>query len=89
MESNVRLLRLRGVSVDVHGSWVFVAALVVWFLATALFLSTYPGLAGSSYVVRAAVAGPPFFVQILLHELGHTMQAPRERMSSRRQLTLP
>ena len=81
--SSLRVGRIGGVPVGVHWTWVFVAALVVWSLASSLFPATYPGLAGSTYLVMALVAGGLLFASILLHELGHTLRALREGMRIR------
>jgi Zn-dependent protease len=81
--SSLRLGRIRGVPVGIHWTWVLVAALVVWSLAGSLFPATYPGLAGSTYLLMALAAGMLFFASILLHELGHTLVALRQRMRIR------
>jgi hypothetical protein len=41
MESTFTLVRVRGIPIGVHWSWLFVFAIVVWSLATALFPATY------------------------------------------------
>ncbi len=78
MESTFTLLRVRGIPIGVHWSWLFVFAIVVWSLATALFPTTYPGLEGSTYLVMALLAAAVFFASVLLHELGHALRGVRE-----------
>ncbi len=78
MESTFTLLRVRGIPIGVHWSWLLVFAIVVWSLATALFPVTYPGLDGSTYLVMAAVSAAVFFGSVLLHELGHALCGIRE-----------
>lgn len=78
MESTFTLLRVRGIPIGVHWSWLFVFVIVVWSLATSLFPSTYPGLDGSTYVAMAAVSAVAFFGSVLLHELGHALRGVRE-----------
>jgi Zn-dependent protease len=78
MESSVRLGRIAGIEIGVNWTWVFVFALVVWSLATAVFPDRNPGLSDGDYWAMAAVAAALFFVSILLHELGHAVQARRE-----------
>src|SRR5918996_2892676 len=80
MESSFTVLRIRGIPIGAHWSWLFVFGLVVWSLATSLFPATYPGLSDGTYLVMGAVAGVLFFVSILLHELGHAFTAMREGM---------
>ncbi|MDQ3896568.1 MAG: site-2 protease family protein, partial [Actinomycetota bacterium] len=78
MESTFKLLRVRGIQIGVHWSWLFVFAIVVWSLARALFPATYPNLEGSTYVAMAVAAAVIFFASVLLHELGHALRAVRE-----------
>ncbi len=78
MESSVTLLRVRGIPVGVHWSWLFIFALVVWSLATALFPATYPGLDGSSYLAMGLVSAGLFFASVIVHEIGHAFRALKE-----------
>jgi PDZ domain-containing secreted protein/Zn-dependent protease/predicted transcriptional regulator len=78
MESTFTLLRVRGIPIGVHWSWLLVFAIVVWSLATSLFPATYPNLEGSTYVAMAVVAASVFFASVLLHELGHALRGVRE-----------
>jgi PDZ domain-containing secreted protein/Zn-dependent protease/CBS domain-containing protein len=80
MESSFTFLKLRGIPVGAHWSWVLVFGLVVWSLGTSLFPSTYPGLGTTTYLVMGGVAGVLFFLSILLHELGHAFRALEEGM---------
>ena len=78
MESSVTFLRVRGIAIGAHWSWLFVFALVVWSLGTALFPATYPGLDGGTYLTMALVAAALFFTSVILHELGHAFRALSE-----------
>ena len=78
MESTFTLVRVRGIPIGVHWSWLFVFAIVVWSLATALFPATYPGLDGWVYLAMAGVSAVVLFSSVLLHELGHALRALRE-----------
>lgn len=78
MESSFTLLRVRGIPIGINWSWLFVFAIVVWSLSTALFPATYPGLDGTTYLIMALVAAALFFGSVLLHELGHALRAVRE-----------
>lgn len=55
-------------------------ALIAWSLASAVFPEQNPGLSKGTYVVMAVVAALLFFGSLLLHELGHAVQARREGM---------
>ncbi|HEX2178236.1 MAG TPA: site-2 protease family protein [Actinomycetota bacterium] len=74
------LLRVRGIRIGAHWSWLFVFALFCWTLARNLFPRAFPGLTGRDYLVMAFVSAVLFFVCILLHELGHAFRALKEQM---------
>jgi PDZ domain-containing secreted protein/Zn-dependent protease/CBS domain-containing protein len=80
MESSFTFLKVRGIPIGAHWSWVLVLGLVIWSLGTSLFPSTYPGLESETYLVMGAVAGALFFLSILVHELGHAFRALDEGM---------
>jgi len=78
MSSTFRIGRIAGIELGAHWSWLLVVALVVWSLADGVFPETNPGLDDGTYVAMAAVAALLFFASILLHELGHAVQARRD-----------
>lgn len=80
MTSTFRLGRIAGVEIGIHWSWLIVVALITWSLADGVFPETNPGLSDTTYLVMALIAVPVFFAALLLHELGHAMQAQREHM---------
>ncbi|MGH2693890.1 MAG: M50 family metallopeptidase, partial [Actinomycetota bacterium] len=80
MESSFTFLRVRGIPIGAHWSWLFVFGLVVWSLGSRLFPATYPGQSDSTYLTMAVVAAVLFFGSILLHELGHAFAALRYDM---------
>ncbi len=71
--SSFTLMRVRGIRIGAHWSWLFVFALVAWSLSSALFPRTYPGLSDNTYLIMGVVAAITFFASILLHELGHAL----------------
>jgi Zn-dependent protease/CBS domain-containing protein len=75
METSVRLGRIAGVDVGINWSWLLVVLLMTWTLAAGLFPETNPGLADGAYWAMAVVATLLFFGSLLLHELGHALQA--------------
>jgi Zn-dependent protease len=77
---SISLGRVAGIRVGINWSWLVVFALITWTLASGVFPETNPGLSDGTYVVMAVGAAVLFFVSLLLHELGHAVQARREGM---------
>ena len=80
MTSSIRLGRIAGIEIGVNWSLIVVFALIVWSLATGVFPSQNEGLSDATYLAMAIVAALLFFLSVLLHELGHALQAQREGM---------
>ena len=78
MVSALPLGRVAGVEIRAHWSLLVVAALLVWSLTDGVFPETNPGLSDGTYLVMALIAALLFLASILLHELGHAVQAGRE-----------
>jgi len=77
---SIPLGRIFGIRVGIHWSWLVVFALIAWTLARGIFPDTDPGLSRATYVWMAVVASILFFASLLLHELGHAVQARRDGM---------
>jgi Zn-dependent protease/predicted transcriptional regulator len=80
MNSSFELGRIAGIRIGVNWSWLVVFALIVWSLASGVFPNQNEGLSDGTYIAMAIVAAFLFFASILLHELGHAIQARREGM---------
>jgi Zn-dependent protease len=80
MNDTFRLGRIAGIPIGLNWTWLVVFALFVWSLAAAVFPSTNPGLATATYIGMGIAAVLIFFGSLLLHELGHALQARREGM---------
>jgi Zn-dependent protease len=80
MGGNIELGRVAGIRIAVNWSWLVVFALIVWTLAGSVFPDQNPGLGDGQYAGMAIAGALLFFVSILLHELGHALQARREGM---------
>jgi Zn-dependent protease len=78
MQPTITVARIAGIRIGVNWSWLIVFALIVWTLESTVFPSSYPDLSTTTYVAMAAVAAMVFFCSLLLHELGHALQAKRE-----------
>jgi len=74
----IQLGRIAGIRIGVNWSWLIVFALIVWSLAAAVFPSQNPGFSDGEYIALAVAAALLFFGSLLLHELGHALQAKRE-----------
>jgi Zn-dependent protease len=59
-------------------SWLIVFALIVWTLGASVVSAQDPHLSSGTYAAMANVAAFLFFSSLLLHELGHALQARRE-----------
>jgi Zn-dependent protease/CBS domain-containing protein len=80
VNDTIVLGRILGIRIGVNWSWLVIAALITWTLAAAVFPSTNPGLSNGAYVAMGLVAALLFFACILLHELGHALQARHEHV---------
>lgn len=80
MQSTFTLGRIAGIPIGINWSWLLVFALIAWTLAARLFPEENPGLSDGTYVAMALVATVLFFTSLLAHELGHALQARRERI---------
>jgi Zn-dependent protease/CBS domain-containing protein len=70
--------RIAGIRISIHWSWLVVFVLITWTLADSIFPESNPGLSDTAYVAMAVAAALLFFACLLLHELGHALQAKRE-----------
>jgi Zn-dependent protease/CBS domain-containing protein len=80
VSNGLELGRVAGIRISIHWSWLVVFVLITWTLADSVFPNQNPGLSDTTYVVMALVAAALFFASLLLHELGHAIQARREGM---------
>ena len=80
MRTSYSLGRVAGIEIGINWSVLALLALIMWTLATGVFPDTNPGLGDNTYFAMAVVAASGFFASILLHELGHAVQARRDGM---------
>jgi Zn-dependent protease/CBS domain-containing protein len=73
-----RLLRLFGIDVLVHWSWLAIFALLTWWLAQGFFKDEYGDWTAGQRWGASVAAALAFFGSILLHELAHSLMARRE-----------
>jgi Zn-dependent protease/CBS domain-containing protein len=77
---SITLGRFFGIPIGINWSWLIVFGLITWTLADSVFPDQNPGLENGTYWAMAIVAAALFFASILLHELGHALQARRDRV---------
>jgi Zn-dependent protease/predicted transcriptional regulator len=80
VRQSLTLGRIVGIRIGVHWSWLVVFGLLVWSLSETVFPRRNPGLTEADYRTMAVTAAVLLFVSLLLHELGHALQARREGM---------
>lgn len=78
MNPSITIARIAGIRIGVNWSWLIVFALIVWTLESTIFPTSNPGLGTPTYTVMAVIAAILFFASLLLHELGHALQARRD-----------
>ncbi len=75
MKSSLRLIRIAGIDIGVHYSWIFIFLLLSWGLAQAFFPNMYPEWETATYWLTGVAAALLLFVSVLLHELAHSLVA--------------
>ena len=75
--AQIRLFRLAGFNVNLDVSWIFIALLISWTLATGYFPTFYPDLDATTYWSMGIVGAMGLFLSIVLHELSHSIVARR------------
>ena len=80
VSDSIRLGRIAGVPIGIHWSWVIGATLIAWSLAAGVFPETNPDHSEETHLLMALFATVAFFACLLLHELGHAVQARRDEV---------
>ena len=76
--STITIARISGIEIGLNWSWLAIFALIVWSLAGVQFPAALPGRSPLLYATLGVVASVVFFASLILHELGHALQAKRE-----------
>ena len=74
-KNSITLVRIMGIPIKMHISWLIVFMLLTWSLARGQFPRQYPGWSDGLYWALAIAASLLLFISVLLHELGHSMVA--------------
>ena len=74
---SIHLMRLFGIPIRIHVSWLIIFFLITWSLAVGYFpqQEAYKGWPPHVYWVAAVVTSLLFFTSVLLHELAHSLVA--------------
>ncbi len=72
---HITLFRLYGFEVKLDASWLFLASLVTWSLATGYFPAIIPGRADSVYWRIGVLGAGGLFASIIFHEMCHSLVA--------------
>ena len=80
MQANIKIGKIFGIPIGLNYSWFLIFALITYELGTGYFTRQSPQLSGSSNLLLALVTSLLFFASVLLHELGHSVLALRNRI---------
>jgi Zn-dependent protease/CBS domain-containing protein len=72
-----QLLRVAGIGVEIHPSWLVILGLVSWTLAEGAFPDWYEDWSEWAYWTVGVAAAVLLFVTVLLHELAHALVAKK------------
>lgn len=78
---SIPLFKILGFEIRVDLSWLILAALIVWSLATGLFPQFYKDLPRLSYWWMGVAGALGLFLSIVIHELAHSLIARRYGIS--------
>ena len=84
MSGTFHICNLRGMALRVHFTWILIIGLLAWTLAELYFPSRYPDWNARMYWGVAIISAPALFFCVLIHELGHVVEALRCRIFTRR-----
>ena len=77
----VSLFKVFGFEVKLDISWLLLAALITWSLASGLFPEYYKDLPHAAYWWMGAAGAVGLFLSIIIHELTHSLAARHYGMS--------
>ncbi len=80
MRGSLSLGKILGIPIRLHVSWFLIALLITWSLAASYFPQSNPGWGSTTYWIVGGAASLLFFASVLLHELGHSVLALREKV---------
>lgn len=81
MKGSFHLIKLAGIDVGLHYTWLIIFALITWSLATGFFPQVYPGWDTATYWITGGLASVLLFVSVLIHEIAHSLMARSKGMT--------
>jgi Zn-dependent protease/predicted transcriptional regulator len=75
--------RIAGIDIRLHWTWGVAAVVIALSLADGVFPGEVAGLSSGSYLAMGIATTLLFFASLLLHELGHALEARREGLPTR------
>lgn len=79
MKSSIRLLRIAGIDIGIHYSWILIFLLLVVTLALSYFPQASPNKTNASYWAAGIIATLLLFISVLVHELAHSLVSESTR----------
>jgi len=81
MKNSLRLIKIAGIDIGIHYSWIFIFVLLSVSLAVAFFPQVYPGWDTITYWITGVAAALLLFGSVLIHELAHSLVAKARGMT--------
>jgi Zn-dependent protease/CBS domain-containing protein len=81
MKSSWRLMRIAGIDIGIHYTWILIFVLLSWSLAQGFFPQLYPGWETITYWITGVAAALLLFGSVLIHELAHSLVARARGMT--------
>jgi Zn-dependent protease/CBS domain-containing protein len=80
MNASIKLGRIWGIPIGLHSSWFLVFGLITLSLTRGYFAQEYPHLSTFAHLGLALATSLLFFSSVLLHELGHSIVALKNKI---------
>jgi Zn-dependent protease/predicted transcriptional regulator len=74
-KNSITLFRIFGFAIRIDPSWIIIAILITWSLASGFFPHYHKGLPTQTYWLMGAFGALGLFASILFHELSHSLVA--------------
>jgi Zn-dependent protease len=81
LKGSWEILRIMGIPIRVHFSWLIVFGLITWSLASRFFPEAAPDLPILYYWIKGGLAAVLLFASVAFHELAHSFVARQYQLS--------